>query len=165
MGQSQSKNRVDVLKCPSGYNSDDFQKICVLFDKLDKDSNLGVSSDELDDIARLHVENCKLRLKGRKAALETDSSRELAKIEADMEQQIILLKLDAISKKNRVVANQDNKIKIVSEQLEWYSNLDEHGKCKAFMEVVSTGNNQVDFQAFFEYMKNRTGDITNINYK
>ena len=36
-----------VLKCPKGYDPEKFKKICKLFDKLDADSNMGVSSDEL----------------------------------------------------------------------------------------------------------------------
>ena len=50
MGQTQTRKVGIANARPDGYDSEKFKKICNLFDKLDKDSNLGVSSDEIEDI-------------------------------------------------------------------------------------------------------------------
>ena len=78
-----------VLKCPKGYDPQKFKEICVLFDKLDKDSNMGVSSDELTSIADLHVKNCKFllekRLRAERAALERQVFEIKEKCKQDVE--------------------------------------------------------------------------------
>tara|TARA_B110000211_G_C13669926_1_gene374079 strand:+ start:223 stop:528 length:306 start_codon:yes stop_codon:yes gene_type:complete len=43
----------NILTCPKDFDKQKFKKICI--DKLDKDSNFGVTSDEIEDIAALHV--------------------------------------------------------------------------------------------------------------
>jgi len=165
MGQSNTKNRVDVLKCPEGYDKENFRQICLLFDKLDNDSNLGVSSHELTDIAQLHVKNCNIRLEARLSSTKKDNERECHKLDSIFSEKLALLNLELEKNKNALATRQLNETKRIEEQIEWYSGLDEVGKCKAFMKVVSGADQDIiDFQSFFEYMKHRTDDIDNITY-
>jgi len=158
-----SKKQHPILQCPQGFDAQKFRKICTLFDKLDADSNFGVSSNELTDIARLHVENCHARLQKRLQTAELANKRRVQEIEEDGIQKIAAVRLSTDIKKQ--VANQeyDMKKNKIQSQVEWYASLDEDGKESAFMKVlVPKGQDHVDFWTFFEYMKTRTGDIINI---
>lgn len=154
MGSQPSK--VEVLQCPSGYDKQKFKKICILFDKLDKDSNLGVSSDEIEDIAALHVENCIKRMEGQlrargkafdvaKTQITLDENNAIAKVKQEFEmrrQQETLIHGAAVqSLENRKTACQG---------------LDKDGKANAFVKAVSSPGEMITFWSFFEYMKTRT---------
>ena len=164
MGTSPSK--VHILKCPQGYNADQFKKICTLFDKLDKDSNLGVSNDEIEDIAAHHVENCIKRMNGHiiaeRCALEatkvqnaTEETSQHCKIKREFETK------QCEEERLHNVAVQTLQNKIV-----WYQSLNVEGKSNAFMKaVIPSGGEHMDFWSFFEYMKTRTTDIDNIKEK
>jgi hypothetical protein len=160
MGGGTSK--VEVLKCPDGYDKRKFKKICTLFDKLDKDSNLGVSSDEIEDIATHHVANCILRTEGQIAAkgkalevaktqITLDERNAIAKVKQGFEmrrQQEMLVHTAAVeSLENRKTA---------------YEGLDKDGKANTFIKAVSGPGDMITFWSFFEYMKTRTGDMKNI---
>ena len=161
MGSGTSK--VGILKCPPGFDAKKFKKITQLFDKLDKDSNFGVSSDEIEDIARLHVENAIKRmtntieskarsLKVNKNAIMIDEVAAIAKIKQESE-----------AKRQNEQRIYDAAIKRIENKIEWYESLDESGKADAFMKAVSPGGGEhLDFWTFFEYMKTRTDDIKNI---
>ena len=69
-----------VLKCPKGYDKEKFKQICTLFDKLDQDSIMGVSSDEMTQITALHVKNCQKRLQERINAMRNGKARVLEQL-------------------------------------------------------------------------------------
>ena len=156
-------SKVEILKCPDGYDKKKFKKICTLFDKLDKDSNLGVSSDEIGDIAAHHVENCirhteqQIIAKGKalkvaRIQITLDENNAIAKIKQEFDmrrKQEELIHVAAIqSLDNRKTS---------------YEGLDAAGKANAFMKaVMPKGEEHMDFWSFFEYMKTRTDDINNI---
>ena len=160
MGSQPSK--VEVLKCPSGYNKQKFKQICTLFDKLDKDSNMGVSSDEIEDIAAHHVENCicrwggQIRAKGKafnvtQTQITLDENNAIAKVKQEFEmrrqQETLIYNAAVQSLENRNTA---------------YKRLDKDGKANAFIKAVSGPGEMITFWSFFEYMKTRTDDIKNI---
>ena len=161
MGSQPSK--VPILKCPPGFDAKKFKKITQLFDKLDKDSNFGVSSDEIEDIANLHVKNAIQRmantieskarsLKVNKNAIMIDEVAAIAKIKQESE-----------AKRQNEQRIYDAAIKRIENKIEWYESLDESGKADAFMKAVSPGGGEhLDFWTFFEYMKTKTDDIKNI---
>jgi hypothetical protein len=166
MGSGSSINRVDVLTCPEGYSKENFQKICVLFDKLDKDSNLGVSSHELSDIAELHVKNCLIRLRARLANAQQDKQREVEQLDDAFNDKVALMRTELETNKKKLNQRQLIESTRIEKQIAYYSGLDETGKCTVFMKVVSVSSEDViDFESFFEYMKHRTEDISNITYK
>ena len=152
-----------VLQCPEGYDTNRFKKICVLFDQLDKDSNLGVSSDEISEIARLHVNNCIRRLELRKQANIQSHNQRLEEIDAKTKREMERAKnegarLIEVAKEEHLGDRTELQTKI-----EWYQSLDESGRAGAFMKaVVPASQEHIDFWTFFEYMKTRTDDIDNI---
>lgn len=161
MGSQPSK--VPILKCPKDFDAKKFKKITQLFDKLDKDSNFGVSSDEIEDIAKLHVENSirrmskmieskALSLKVANNAILIDETSAIAKIKQESE-----------AKRQNEKRIHDAALRRLGNKIEWYESLDESGKADAFMKAVSPGGGEhLDFWTFFEYMKTRTDDIKNI---
>ena len=163
MGSQPSK--VPILKCPKDFDPKKFKKITRLFDKLDQDSNLGVSSDEVENIAALHVENSikKMRAcveaknKSLKVALAANNIDKVA-AEQKLKQEFALK--DEHEKRVHTAA-----IQKLNQRIEWYESLDKDGKADAFMRVVSGKDSEhLDFWSFFEYMKTRTDDINNIEH-
>jgi hypothetical protein len=163
MGSSPSK--VGILKCPKDFDPHKFKKITQLFDKLDRDSNFGVSSDEIEDIAKLHVENSikrmthmfeskALSLKVANNAIMIDENSAIAKIKQESE-----------AKRQNEQRIHDAALQRLGNKIAWYKSLDESGKADAFMKAVSPGGGEhLDFWTFFEYMKTRTDDIKKIEY-
>jgi hypothetical protein len=161
MGSQPSK--VPILKCPPGFDAQKFKKITQLFDKLDKDSNFGVSSDEIEDIANLHVKNAikrmtntfeskALSLKVANNAILIDETSAIAKIKQES---------DARRQNEQRIHDAD--VRRIENKIAWYESLDESGKADAFMKAVSPGGGEhLDFWTFFEYMKTKTDDIKNI---
>lgn len=161
MGSSPSK--VPILQCPKGYDPKKFKKITCLFDKLDKDSNLGVSSDEIEDIARLHVENSTARLKGMITAKGRCLTVNNNAIQIDEISAIAKIRQESESKRQNEKRIHDTAVQRLQNKISWYESLDESGKADAFMKAVSPeGGEHMDFWSFFEYMKTRTDDIQNI---
>lgn len=161
MGSSPSK--VPVLQCPHNYDKRKFKKICTLFDKLDKDSNLGVSSGEIEHIAALHVENCIARMEEQVQA--KGKAFNVAKMQIALDEQHAQAKLrqefEARKAHEQLLYNVS--VQSLSQRITGYRELDKPGKAEAFMKsVMPTGGEHIDFWSFFEYMKTRTDDINNI---
>lgn len=152
-----------VLKCPKGYDPEKFKKICRLFDKLDADSNMGVSSDELTSIAALHVMNCIMLLNRRLEAEDQSIQRALTEIDAKCQEDISRINYEAEVAKQGAL-RQSKSIKAAIEQkVDMYEGLDEDAQENVFMKVLMPKDSEhIDFWTFFEYMKTRTEDIDNI---
>ena len=164
MGSGASKTN-PILVCPKDYDAKKFKKICILFDKLDKDANFGVSSDELTDIARLHVENCQRKLEKRLTTNESQHQHNLQEIEEDSIQKIAGIRFATETHKQSATQQHQMKQKSIQSKIGWYKSLDEDGKENAFMKVLKPKDSKhIDFWTFFEYMKSRTGDISNIEH-
>lgn len=163
MGSAASTRSVEVLKCPKGYDKEKFEKICQLFDRLDKDSNLGVSSDELTNIAALHVKNCQERLRNKIKAEQDYLERELRKFDEIQIQKIAMIRQMTEAAKEALRLRSEQAVSAMNNQLEDYTSLDQDGQENAFMKVlVPKDKTHIDFWTFFEYMKTRTQDIKNI---
>lgn len=162
MGSTPSK--VPILKCPKDFDPKKFKKITQLFDKLDKDSNLGVSCDELEDIARLHVENSIKRMEDMITAKGRSLTVANTAIKIDETSAISKIKQESESKRQNEQRIHDTAVQRLRNRIEWYGSLDDSGKSEAFMRaVIPEGAEHMDFWSFFEYMKSRTDDIKNID--
>lgn len=152
-----------VLRCPKGYDPEKFKKICKLFDKLDADSNMGVSSDELTSIADLHVKNCIMLLNRRLEAEDQSVKRTVQELEAKCQEDISRVKYDAEVAKQGAL-RQSKSIKVaIQQKVDMYKGLDEDARENVFMKVLMPKDSEhIDFWTFFEYMKSRTDDIDNI---
>ena len=155
-----------VLKCPKGYDPEKFRKICKLFDKLDADSNMGVSSDELTSIADLHVKNCVMLLGRRLDAEDQSVERALKDIDTKCQEDLDRIKYEAEVAK-QCALRQSKCIKAaITQKIDMYNSLDEDARENVFMKVLMPRDSEhIDFWTFFEYMKTRTDDIDNINSK
>ena len=152
-----------VLKCPKGYDAEKFKKICKLFDKLDADSNMGVSSDELTSIADLHVKNCIMLLGRRLEAEEQSVGRTVKEIDAKCQEDIDRIKYEAEAEKARAVRQSKSIKSAITQKVDMYKSLDEDARENVFMKVLMPKDSEhIDFWTFFEYMKTRTDDIDNI---
>ena len=164
MGSSASKPNVPILKCPEGFDKEKFKKICTLFDKLDKDSNLGVSSDELTDIATLHVKNCQTKLEKRLEAEKKSLERRLVELEEQCVQKLSKVRYETDLAKQSARQQSEYFQKNIQAKKAQYAALDEDGREHVFMKVLMPKDeSHIDFWTFFEYMKTRTDDIENIN--
>lgn len=161
MGSQPSK--VPILKCPPGFDAKKFKKITQLFDKLDKDSNFGVSSDEIEDIANLHVKNAIQRMSNTIESKARSLKVANNAIMIDELSAIAKIKQESEAKRQNEQRIYDAAIKRLENKIVWYESLDESGKADAFMKAVSPGGGEhLDFWTFFEYMKTKTDDIKNI---
>lgn len=163
MGSGISRTEVPILECPQGFDPEKFQQICTLFDKLDKDSNLGVTSDELTQIATLHVQNCQAKLTKRLEAETQALERQLADIEEKCLQDIESIRREAVSAKEEARRQSRFAQANMESKITKYGELDEDARENVFMKVLMPHNeSHIDFWTFFEYMKTRTNDIENI---
>jgi len=153
-----------VLKCPKGYDPEKFKKICKLFDKLDADSNMGVSSDELTSIADLHVKNCMMLLNRRLDAEDQSVQRTIHGIESKCQEDIDRIKYEATVSKQSAVRQSKSIKTAIHQKVDMYKSLDEDARENVFMKVLMPKDSEhIDFWTFFEYMKTRTEDIDNIS--
>ena len=160
MGGGTSK--VEVLKCPDGYNKQKFKEICVLFDKLDKDSNLGVSSDEIENSAAHHVDNCIIRMENQIVAKGKSLAVAKTQITLDERNAIAKVKHDFEMRRQQEILVHNAAIQSLENRKAVYEGFDKDGKANAFIKAVSGPSDMITFWSFFEYMKTRTDDINNI---
>ena len=164
MGLCKSKSsRVDILTCPKGYDSQKFKTICQLFDRLDKDSNMGVCREELGDVAELHVKNRVRFIREHQAHQTKQKAYQMQQTEDDGQQKILDLKARIVSHKNTIEQEFQRTLAQSTKEITWLESLDEAGKTEEFLKVLKTKDGKyIDFWSFFEYMKNKTQDIKNI---
>jgi len=152
------------LVCPNDYNDDKFSKILTLFDQLDKNGDRVVDSSELDEISKLHVQNQIAEIEQKKKLeiirkqkvdvfLVENTNKKLEDIKKEME---------ASKVKNDCFSN--NELLCYNMEIEWFNRLTQDGREKLFLTKVSDNKGHIDFWKFFEYMKHRTHDITNIQW-
>ena len=160
MGSGVSKQ----LKCPNGYNKDKFQIILQLYDKLDKDGDHVVETEEIKEISKLHIDN-KIRNLQKDILIEDQIlQQKITKINFEKSQKIKNAEED--SKLNIVSENiyyKNKKIQL-NEKIQTYSNFSEEERCNKFIYAVTDSNKNIEFWKFFEYMKTKTDDIKNIEF-
>lgn len=162
MGQTQTR-KVAILKCPEGYEPEKFKKICTLFDKLDKDSNLGVSSDEIEDIAAHHVQNCIATMQSRVVSKQQEHESTMKQVDIDEQNEI-----KRVHESHEYLRNKEERalaqtVQTMANKIAWYESLDKNGQADAFIKaIVPVGGEHINFWSFFEYMKTRVDDIDNL---
>ena len=73
MGSGLSTSQPDAhgpLKCPEGDDEQKFRKICLLFDSLDRDADMGVNADESRNVAVTFIRQQLESLRRRQATLQ-----------------------------------------------------------------------------------------------
>ena len=52
----------------------------------------------------------------------------------------------------------------INKDIQTLDNMCNNDKCQTFLNIVSSDGKHIEFWKFFDYMKNRTNDIKNINF-
>tara|TARA_B100001996_G_scaffold360884_1_gene327209 strand:- start:112 stop:699 length:588 start_codon:yes stop_codon:yes gene_type:complete len=165
MGSGISSCSHNGLVCPEGYDQEKFQKILTLYDKLDENGNMVIEQAELYVLANHHIKN-------KRELIE----REQVKAEAENQKHILTLKLQyendkkklELSFKNNIKSNEEKGVKQQEDYRKQLANIDlltKEQKFEIFKDKFTTNDNKINFDKFFEYMKTRTDDIENINWK
>ena len=158
MGGGTSKQ----LICPDDYDKEKFNKILMLYDRLDTNGDHIVETIELIEISQLHVINKIREMKEniiwiknytnqKNKELIDEANNKIANINAQLE-------LD-IKKYNQ---RRDEDVKCAENRINMIQGMDDETKAKKFKEAVSDKNGHIEFWTFYKYMKDRVGDIQNI---
>ena len=152
------------LVCPKDYDKTNFGMILKLYDQLDRNGDQVIETLELKDIADLHIKNRQTELSKLIENEQQDFNYLIQKAKLRYEKDKIDLQIrydQNIEKINNSHTRNDESIRTKIEDL---NNLDEKNKCQKFMNVVSNDGKHIEFWKFFEYMKDRTQDIKNIEF-
>ena len=160
---SQKHRRV----CPNDYDPEKFKMILSLYDKLDSDGDNVINISELKGIAELHIKNNITRNKAELQQNNNYKNKNIELLEAECEKKKvrILAEIEAeLESKRREINNHfEDKQKKIEKNIRVYETMDCGAKSDTFMSVVSD-DKHIDFWEFYEYMKQRTGDIKNIEF-
>jgi hypothetical protein len=150
------------LVCPDDYDKDKFSKIRKLFDELDNNGDNVVESSELDKISKLHIQNqiSELEKKKKLSVIKRKKVDTFIFNEAKKKQNEIQKAMLASKVKNDSFSN--NELIGFNMKIERLNKLEREEREKLFLKKVSNNKGCIDFWKFFEYMKNRTPDIKNI---
>ena len=163
MGSGVSRSS-DQLVCPTDFQKEKFDKIIKAFDRLDRDGDQAIESQEAASMANLHVKN-KIRLLSthiderdrgynlESNRLENQKSIELEKLELKWSNYII----------NYKKSYNDQQV-ILKKKLEFYQGLDDVGAKKEVIKAVVGKDDKIEFWKFYDYIKDKTDDLDNLEY-
>mgnify|MGYP004000887239 CR=1 FL=1 len=149
MGTGSSVVNISKLECPNNYDKDKFQIILSLFEKLDKNDDLILELNELKEISNKHINNRILLLEKEQDKEKKQTKTTIEVLEFNKQKHINELELSFISKKKDYEKKLENRLNNIN-------------KSKAFINVVSYNNKNIDFWKFFTYMKDKIHDIRNL---
>lgn len=161
-GISNLRPPIQTLQCPENYDKDDFSKILRLYHRLDADKNMLVEEDELGQLASHHVNNKKRMLQ-----IKLDKNEALRK------QALLLLKVELEQNKKKLEIQYEENIKsesalsennktLLIKEINKLKRLTNKEKREMILLRITDDDNNIEFWKFFNYMKNRVGDIDNI---
>ena len=150
------------LNCPKDYNQEKFKKILILYDRLDKNGDHVVETDELHKIADLHVRNKIRKMKEYIDLIENAHQRKLQELENEASHKISDINSKLILDINKYKTRKVEDVKCAQKTIDMWQNMSSIKKAEKFKTAVSDKNGHIDFWTFFEYMRERTDDIQNI---
>jgi len=150
--------------CPENYQEDKFKMILELYDKLDENGDNIIDALELQDIADLHVKNRIVNLKRLKEKENADFSKELRMISIEYDKKRAILEKEAMSLKKEKLERNMEKTADINEKINMLNTMNCSTRNDLFLERVTGDNNHINFWNFFDFMKQRTEDIKNIEF-
>jgi len=146
------------LKCPSGYDPEDFQAICKLFDSFDTNGDFVVSGSELSSIASVHVQNKIMKNRRKVDTLKTkqDAIKQQSQLRLEVEINAITREIE--TSVNRDLSLIDNRIETLKQDIACWEIATPEQKHDCFVEVISK-DERVSFPEFFKYMRYRVTDM------
>lgn len=163
MGSGVSRNS-DQLVCPSGYSEEKFKKIIKAFDRLDRDGDQAIESEEAATMANLHVKN-KIRLLSthideRKRGYDLELSRLNNQSKIELEKLELKWKNHIENYKNGFGEQQE----LLNKKLAFYQGLNKEGAKKEVIKAIVGKDDKIEFWKFYDYMKDKTDDLDNLEY-
>jgi len=136
------------LVCPEGYDKEKFKQILYLYDKLDTNGDMVIEKEELFILTEHHIKNKKLLT----ISLEYESLKKN-------------LEKEYLKKKEKYENTEKDKKKEIDNTILSLTHLTKSEKYEIFKQKFCDNDNKLEFKLFFEYMKEKTEDIENINWK
>jgi len=164
MGGGISRCSTGEIKCPKNYDKEKFQKILMLYDKLDTNGNMVMEQEEFYVLANHHIKNKKELILREKAKNTNDIQRNILmlnlKHEEDKKQMIKLYNSSIETLKQKVKTDD----KDYNKRLTNIDLLTKEEKYEIFKERFTDNEDKINFTKFFDYMRTRSDDIQNINW-
>jgi len=165
MGSGASKINKGELICPEDYDNEKFKKILYLFDKLDTDGNMVIQEEELHILTLHHIQNKKKIFEKEKLIVENTKNQKLLVINLEYETLKKNLEEEYKKKTEEYKKLAENKKKDIDSKILSLNHLTKNEKYEIFKTKFCDNDNKLEFNLFFEYMKDKTEDIENINWK
>lgn len=81
--QQQQQQHHGPLKCPEGFDPDKFRRLCVMFDSLDRDSDMAVSAEETVHISEGYIRERIESLKKQQESIQREMEHDHAVAEQE----------------------------------------------------------------------------------
>ena len=163
-GISSCNANTGEIKCPKNYDKEKFQKILMLYDKLDTNGNMVMEQEEFYVLANHHIKNQKEVILREKTKNDNLIQRNILALNLKYEEE----KKDIEKSHNKEIDNLKQKEKTdgldYNKRLANIDLLTKEEKYEIFKEKFTDNDDKINFTKFFEYMKTRSDDIENINW-
>ena len=153
------------LVCPEGYDKEKFKQILYLYDKLDTNGDMVIEKEELFILTEHHIKNKGKKLEKEKIIVENTKNKKLLTISLEYESLKKNLKKEYLKKKEKYENTEKDKKKEIDNTILSLTHLTKSEKYEIFKQKFCDNDNKLEFKLFFEYMKEKTEDIENINWK
>lgn len=152
------------IKCPKNYDKEKFQKILMLYDKLDTNGNMVMEQEEFYVLANHHIKNQKELILREKTKNKNDIQRNILMLNLKYEEEKKEMEKTHNSKINRLESKEKTDDIDYNKRLANIDLLTKEEKYEIFKERFTDNDDKINFTKFFEYMKTRSDDIENINW-
>lgn len=165
MGSGISKSNTGQLVCPEGYDKEKFKQILYLYDKLDTNGDMVIEKEELFILTEHHIKNKQKILEKEKIIVENTKNKKLLAISLEYESLKKNLEKEYLKKKEKYENTEKDKKKEIDNTILSLTHLTKSQKYEIFKHKFCDNDNKLEFNLFFEYMKDKTEDIENINWQ
>ena len=153
------------LVCPEGYDKEKFKQILYLYDKLDTNGDMVIEKEEVFILTEHHIKNKQKILEKDKIIVENTKNQKLLAISLEYESLKKNLEKEYLKKKEKYENTEKEKKKEIDNTILSLNHLTKSQKYEIFKQKFCDNDNKLEFKLFFEYIKDKTEDIENINWQ
>lgn len=160
MGSGGSVLKQEKIICPNNYNEEKFYKILNLYEKIQDNE---VENNELFDISNNYVDDLLQKLEKEKVKTILIHQKKLLLHKLNLDHKMRILQNEYttnMEETNKMLSKNTNSLEKRILKLETCTNEE---KKKLFLGNIMK-NNEINFEKFFDYMKDKTEAIENINW-
>ena len=160
MGSGVSVLKKEKINCPNNYNEENFYKILNLYEKIQDNE---VENNELFDISNNYVDDLLQKLEKEKVKTILIHQKKLLLHKLNLDHKMRILQNEYatnMEETNKMLSKNTNSLEKRILKLETCTNEE---KKKLFLGNIMK-NDEIDFEKFFDYMKDKTEAIENINW-